>query len=70
MTTLILQHKAALQQPNNLLHKFKSVGATLRLWMDRQHQRKQLAKLDAHLLRDIGLDSNQVEQELAKPFWK
>jgi uncharacterized protein YjiS (DUF1127 family) len=36
----------------------------------RQRDRRQLAKLDAHLLRDIGLGAQDAESECAKPFWK
>jgi uncharacterized protein YjiS (DUF1127 family) len=36
----------------------------------RQRDRQQLARLDAHLLRDIGLDAQEAEAECAKPFWK
>jgi uncharacterized protein YjiS (DUF1127 family) len=36
----------------------------------RHRERRQLAALDPHLLRDIGLDSQAAETECAKPFWK
>lgn len=36
----------------------------------RRRERRQLAALDPHLLRDIGLDSQTAESECAKPFWK
>lgn len=36
----------------------------------RHRERRQLAALDAHLLRDIGLDSQAAESECTKPFWK
>ncbi len=36
----------------------------------RQRERRQLAALDAHLLRDIGLDSQTAASEATKPFWK
>lgn len=31
--------------------------------------RKALGRLDAHLLKDIGLEPQHVRQELARPFW-
>ena len=43
---------------------------TVRVAALRQRERRQLAALDPHLLRDIGLDSQTVEGECAKPFWK
>lgn len=36
----------------------------------RRRHRQQLAQLDAHLLRDIGLDSSEARAEAAKPFWQ
>lgn len=36
----------------------------------RRRERLQLAALDPHLLRDIGLDSQTAEIECSKPFWK
>ena len=42
----------------------------VKFWRNRSRQRKQLARLDAHLLADIGLSAEQVKAEIAKPFWK
>jgi uncharacterized protein YjiS (DUF1127 family) len=39
-------------------------------WISRSRQRKQLAKLDDRLLKDIGLTRSQAEIEISKPFWK
>lgn len=36
----------------------------------RRRDRKQLARLDSHILRDIGLDAGRVTDECAKPFWR
>lgn len=36
----------------------------------RRRDRKQLAALDTHILRDIGLDAAEVSEECAKPFWR
>ena len=42
----------------------------LRLWRQRHRQRQALARLDEHLLRDIGLDRRLALREAAKPFWQ
>jgi len=34
-----------------------------------QAQRQALARLDAHLLADLGLDAQDVAQECARPAW-
>jgi|688.fasta_scaffold112686_3 uncharacterized protein YjiS (DUF1127 family) len=39
-------------------------------WMARHRSRRALARLDPHLLRDIGLTDHQLAQELSKPFWR
>lgn len=44
--------------------------AKAKLWANRSRQRKQLARLDARLLADIGITAEQVKLEIAKPFWK
>lgn len=44
--------------------------AAVRMAAVRRRERLQLAALDPHLLRDIGLDSQTAETECAKPFWK
>jgi uncharacterized protein YjiS (DUF1127 family) len=39
-------------------------------WQERARQRHMLATMDAHLLRDIGLDRNAARDEAEKPFWR
>ena len=39
-------------------------------WQDRARQRRQMAMMDDHLLRDIGLSRADLECEYAKPFWQ
>lgn len=40
------------------------------VWQARVRQRRALAALDAHLLRDIGVDPVQAANEARKPFWQ
>lgn len=42
----------------------------LLVWSDRSRQRRQLAELDDHMLRDIGLSRADVMAETTKPFWR
>ncbi|WP_109612917.1 DUF1127 domain-containing protein [Pseudaminobacter salicylatoxidans] len=47
--------------------------ATLRqiaFWYERWRQRQDLAELDDHILRDIGISPREVERECAKPCWR
>lgn len=39
-------------------------------WSARRRDRQALARLDPHLLRDIGLDAGHAALEAARPFWK
>jgi uncharacterized protein YjiS (DUF1127 family) len=39
-------------------------------WYDRHLQRLDLAEIDEHLLRDLGLTREDVRRECAKTFWQ
>ncbi|ESY51224.1 MULTISPECIES: DUF1127 domain-containing protein [unclassified Mesorhizobium] len=39
-------------------------------WYDRHLQRLDLAEVDDHLLRDLGLTREDVRRECAKSFWQ
>lgn len=42
----------------------------LRLWLVRHRGRQNLAKLDDHMLRDIGLDRPEAQREISRRFWQ
>ena len=44
--------------------------ALLASWRQRVADRRQLASLDGHMLRDIGLSLGDVDIEVSKPFWR
>jgi uncharacterized protein YjiS (DUF1127 family) len=67
MTTLVQNKKL---QDFSLLHTLAVITGLMQKWIDVQHQRKQLAQLDDHLLQDIGVNKEYVRKELSKPFWK
>jgi len=67
MTTLILQHK---RDGHALSQIFANGLSLLQLWIDKHHQRKQLKRLEASQLNDLGLDRERVRMEAAKPFWQ
>ncbi len=39
-------------------------------WLERERERRQLAALDHHLLRDIGITRCDALEEANKPFWR
>ena len=48
-----------------LAHVAKRVGVMLQV----ARERRQLAKLDRHQLRDLGLDADVTLYEAQRPFW-
>ena len=44
--------------------------ALIARWLERARQRRTLAALDDHVLRDIGITRVEAEREAEKPFWK
>lgn len=44
--------------------------ALIRQWRERIRQRMQLARLDARMLRDVGITPSEAEHECNKPFWR
>lgn len=47
-----------------------TVTSLVSAWLRRWHTRRSLAKLDMHLLRDIGMAPETRAAEVAKPFWR
>ena len=52
-----------------LVSKVDAVRETINGWASRSAGRKELSKLNAHQLRDIGLEPFEVQREINKPFW-
>lgn len=49
---------------------FARAMAVVQTWLRRSRGRDDLAELDEHLLRDIGLTRSEVENERSKFFWQ
>jgi uncharacterized protein YjiS (DUF1127 family) len=45
------------------------IKTLLRTWRWRSQSRRRLAQLPDRMLRDVGIDRDEAEQEIAKPFW-
>ena len=43
---------------------------TVRVWHQRQQNRRQLAQLSARDLHDVGLSWSDIVYEAEKPFWR
>jgi uncharacterized protein YjiS (DUF1127 family) len=50
--------------------RFDHLGATLATWSERARMRRELRRLDDHLLDDVGLSREQIAAEIDKPFWR
>jgi len=55
--------------PAGLARLFLASLQTLHVWYERSRQRRSLARLDNHILRDIGVDRIAAMEEASKPFW-
>jgi len=52
------------------LHSVAAAWPLLARWIERTRQRKALAGLDDHELRDIGITRLDAMRECEKPFWR
>jgi uncharacterized protein YjiS (DUF1127 family) len=57
----------SLRRAENPLARLKAMVSVA---LTRRRDRTLLARLDSHLLRDIGLDAQLAAKEAAKPFWR
>ena len=63
---IVLKFASARPAGGILVVAMRQVG----IWRDRRATRRALARLDGHMLRDIGLDGHTVSSEAVKPFWQ
>lgn len=47
-----------------------ALTVVLLAWEERRQTRKALARLEDHMLRDIGLYPDEARTEAARPFWQ
>jgi len=52
------------------IHPFAAAWILIANWIERARQRKALAGLDDHTLRDIGVTRVEAVRESDKPFWR
>ncbi len=62
--------QAAEKGGSRVLGAFAALGASLTQALARQRARRELVRLDEHMLRDIGLGRSQALFEADKPFWR
>ena len=54
---------------NAAAHPGRTAQFPIFAWINVARQRRQLRNMDAHLLKDIGLNSEAARNEAARPFW-
>jgi uncharacterized protein YjiS (DUF1127 family) len=47
-----------------------ALAVTVLKWEQRKQTRRALQRLDAHMLKDIGLTPLEAHTECTKPFWQ
>ena len=62
--------RSTISDSNSKEKGLQRLVSTLSIWRARSAQRKQLAHLDKHLLKDIGLTAEMAILESKKPFWR
>ena len=50
-------------------HRRLNFGLPLAAWLRVSRERRSLARLSDHQLRDIGIDAETAATEAARPFW-
>jgi uncharacterized protein YjiS (DUF1127 family) len=72
--TRTLDNSSRARQRQNLARNLAALPATLARYLTtalaRRRDRALLARLDPHLLKDIGVSSTEASRECAKPFWQ
>lgn len=59
----------SLNRPAIAAQKSFSLARRLVQWVDARRSRQALARLDGHLLKDIGLEPTAALSEAQRPFW-
>ena len=71
MTQHLLSLAAApAQSGQRLVEAVATLGRILTEWRSRARGRREIAKLDHHAARDLGISLSQLQFEAQKPFWR
>jgi uncharacterized protein YjiS (DUF1127 family) len=62
--------RAAASSARQVASLFQSVLDAILMWQDRERQRRALAGMSDHMLRDIGVSRADAVRESVKPFWR
>jgi uncharacterized protein YjiS (DUF1127 family) len=62
--------RAAHTAEHSFSNRLTGLGALFKTWLMRRNTRATLARLDGHMLRDVGLDPAMARAECARRFWQ
>lgn len=65
-----LPHKAHGQAMRSARSLLQALAGMLQRMRQRARLRRDLERLDEHLLHDIGIKREELEAEATKPFWR
>lgn len=65
-----LREHAVQDLSQNFWRSVAGLAGLIQVWRNRQRQRRDLARMSEHMLRDIGLTPGEAMDEMAKPFWR
>ncbi|MCG4453013.1 DUF1127 domain-containing protein [Pseudomonas sp. MMS21-TM103] len=68
MERILSDSPAPFEQPYNV--SLARLRGTIKRWQLNIRTRRQLARLDPHLLADAGISPGERLAELEKPFWR
>ncbi|MBT3532409.1 MAG: DUF1127 domain-containing protein [Rhodospirillaceae bacterium] len=51
-------------------HLWPRLKATVKVWRQRDRDRRFLAQMSAYERADINVPQSAIEREIAKPFWR
>lgn len=54
----------------SIRRRIDAIDRTLALWHARAESRREMARLDEQLLKDLRLDAVELDKEARKPFWR
>jgi len=60
----------AVEAKSRFFLSYSELISTVRVWLERDKERRALKQLSSQLLQDIGLSEEARLAEVRKPFWK
>jgi uncharacterized protein YjiS (DUF1127 family) len=66
----ILRNRRSLPVHQRVVAALCQIFDVLMLWQERHRERRNLAMLSDHVLKDIGASRADIDLEISKKFWR